>query len=239
VEWAGSVPPRAGRAPARWRTRGGPCRTRGFVSGPRRSRHSFLTTGVGRPAARRARNLVPGVSGVRAGRAAGIALAPSLLQPRMAGKRHQLFLQAPRPMSFEPAQSVTELLRAPQAGNAQAADGLLADRNSDGSLTRTARAASGGLMVEPGALATGGSVPASAADSRATSSPVRTGPRRGGPPRSWRRRRAPPAAGPLPGRSARRPERSGHTGGACPRRDAGRRRGPAPGPARRDGSVRR
>jgi hypothetical protein len=44
----------------------------------------------------------------------------------MAGKRHHLFLRVPRAMDSEPAQPVTELLRAAQAGDAAAADRLMA-----------------------------------------------------------------------------------------------------------------
>src|SRR5262249_31754516 len=56
----------------------------------------------------------------------GSSLPPSLLQPRITEKRHQLFLRIPRPMSSESVQPVTELLRAAQAGDAAAAEQLLA-----------------------------------------------------------------------------------------------------------------
>jgi hypothetical protein len=44
----------------------------------------------------------------------------------MEGKRHQLFLPITRPLSPESVQPVTELLRAAQAGDAAAAQRLLA-----------------------------------------------------------------------------------------------------------------
>jgi len=44
----------------------------------------------------------------------------------MTEKRHQLFLRIPRPMPSESVQPVTELLRAAQAGDAAAAERLLA-----------------------------------------------------------------------------------------------------------------
>ena len=70
--------------------------------------------------------MIKRISSEEVGVPSGLPLRPSLLQPRMAGKRHQLFFRIPRPMPSESVQPVTELLRAAQAGDAAAAERLLA-----------------------------------------------------------------------------------------------------------------
>src|SRR5262245_37573251 len=67
--------------------------------------------------------LITRISSEEVGVPSGLSLRPSLLQPRMTEKRHQLFfLRIPRPMPSESVQPVTELLRAAQAGDAAAAE---------------------------------------------------------------------------------------------------------------------
>src|SRR5262249_33449798 len=70
--------------------------------------------------------LITSISSEEVAVPSGLPLPPSLLQPRMTEKRHQLFLRFPRPMSSESVQHITELLRAAQAGDAAAAERLLA-----------------------------------------------------------------------------------------------------------------